>query len=191
MTVIVGVSDGREAATAASRVFRPPGWTPTPIPAGVEGWSSFSRWANKPAPAGPSLATAYAELRDRLGACPIEAGFVGALVDNECRHDRLPTDPTPPCGCWPQEVTKDPIRVQGPTAAEATKPQTPVATEPPADLDELIEAIAEVEAAKPETPVPTSAAADLVESMVEAIDAELVRLRGERGAVATLREALR
>lgn len=36
--------------------------------------------------------------------CPIEAGIVGNLADNECAHGRLPTDTTPPCGCWPQEA---------------------------------------------------------------------------------------
>ena len=37
------------------------------------------------------------------GACPIEAGILGRLVDHECRHRRLPGDPSPPCGCWPEE----------------------------------------------------------------------------------------
>jgi hypothetical protein len=35
--------------------------------------------------------------------CPIEAGLLGRLADNECHHGRLPFDRTPPCGCWPQE----------------------------------------------------------------------------------------
>ena len=33
---------------------------------------------------------------------PIEAGVVGRLADNECRHGRLPLDRTSPCGCWPE-----------------------------------------------------------------------------------------
>ena len=37
------------------------------------------------------------------GRCPIEAGTLGRLADHECRHDRLPFDHTPACGCWPQE----------------------------------------------------------------------------------------
>ncbi len=37
------------------------------------------------------------------GGCPIEAGVLGRLADNECRHGRLPFDRTPACGCWPQE----------------------------------------------------------------------------------------
>jgi hypothetical protein len=37
------------------------------------------------------------------GACPIEAGIIGRLVDLECRHGRMPGDDTAPCGCWPQE----------------------------------------------------------------------------------------
>jgi len=37
------------------------------------------------------------------GRCPIEAGPLGRLADNECRHGRLPFDRTPVCGCWPQE----------------------------------------------------------------------------------------
>ena len=37
------------------------------------------------------------------GGCPIEAGLLGRLADNECRHGRLPFDRTPACGCWPHE----------------------------------------------------------------------------------------
>ena len=37
------------------------------------------------------------------GRCPLEAGVLGRLADNECRHGRLPFDRTPACGCWPQE----------------------------------------------------------------------------------------
>lgn len=37
------------------------------------------------------------------GRCPIEAGVIGKLADNECRHGRLPGDSTEPCGCWPGE----------------------------------------------------------------------------------------
>ena len=37
------------------------------------------------------------------GRCPVEAGLLGALADNECRHGRLPFDRTAACGCWPQE----------------------------------------------------------------------------------------
>jgi hypothetical protein len=37
------------------------------------------------------------------GSCPIEAGLLGRLADNECRHGRLPFDRTPSCGCWLQE----------------------------------------------------------------------------------------
>jgi hypothetical protein len=37
------------------------------------------------------------------GRFPIETGVLGRLADHECRHDRLPFDRTPPCGCWPEE----------------------------------------------------------------------------------------
>jgi hypothetical protein len=37
------------------------------------------------------------------GRRPIEAGLVGKLADHECRHDRLPFDHTPPCGCSTEE----------------------------------------------------------------------------------------
>ena len=37
------------------------------------------------------------------GRCPLEAGVLGRLADNECRHGRLPFDRTRPCGCWPEE----------------------------------------------------------------------------------------
>ena len=32
--------------------------------------------------------------------CPIEAGIFGRLVDNECRHGRLPGDKDSACRCW-------------------------------------------------------------------------------------------
>jgi hypothetical protein len=49
-----------------------------------------------------SVARRYrdAELRMPLGACPIEAGFLGSLVDNECAHGALPGDRVQSCGCW-------------------------------------------------------------------------------------------
>jgi hypothetical protein len=37
------------------------------------------------------------------GRCPIEAGLLVRLADHECRHDRLPFDSTPACGCWDEE----------------------------------------------------------------------------------------
>ena len=51
------------------------------------------------------------------GRCPIEAGLLGRLADNECRHGRLPFDRTPACGCWPQEgaaVLSLPSRLETP-----------------------------------------------------------------------------
>lgn len=27
------------------------------------------------------------------------------MADDECRHGRLPSDPTPACGCWPGEAS--------------------------------------------------------------------------------------
>ena len=44
-----------------------------------------------------------AAMTDCGGRRPIEAGMVGRLADHECRHGRLPSDRTPPCGCWPEE----------------------------------------------------------------------------------------
>jgi hypothetical protein len=44
-----------------------------------------------------------AAMADCGGRCPIEAGLLGRLADNECRHGRLPFDRTPACGCWPLE----------------------------------------------------------------------------------------
>ncbi len=40
--------------------------------------------------------------RVRFGGCPIEAGVVLNLADNECVHMNLPTvrHPKPDCGCW-------------------------------------------------------------------------------------------
>ena len=37
------------------------------------------------------------------GRCPIEVGVLGRLADHECPHGRLPSDRTPPCGCWLEE----------------------------------------------------------------------------------------
>jgi hypothetical protein len=58
------------------------------------------------------------------GACPIEAGILGRLADHDCRHDRQPGDPGPPCGCWPEEgasviALPGSAPAKDPTAAEA------------------------------------------------------------------------
>lgn len=50
------------------------------------------------------LPRAYEAARRQLGACPIEVGLIGNLIDNECEHLRLPGDPSPPCGCHPGEL---------------------------------------------------------------------------------------
>ena len=49
-----------------------------------------------------SVAQRYrdAEKLQPLGACPIEAGFLGALVDHECSHGALPGDRFIACRCW-------------------------------------------------------------------------------------------
>lgn len=57
------------------------------------------RWK---APTPSAFAERYARLQ-RAWGCPIEAGSIGRLADNECKHDRLAHDSTPPCGCWPEE----------------------------------------------------------------------------------------
>ena len=33
-----------------------------------------------------------------------DAGRSFSDVEHECEHGRLAGDPTPPCGCWPQEA---------------------------------------------------------------------------------------
>lgn len=51
-----------------------------------------------------SFSARYAAAIAQCGwRCPIEAGVLGRLADHECRHGRLPFDPTPACGCWPEE----------------------------------------------------------------------------------------
>lgn len=52
-----------------------------------------------------SLSAHYRAVSEQLGACAIEAGFIGRNADNECPcpAGRLPNDATPPCGCWPIE----------------------------------------------------------------------------------------
>jgi hypothetical protein len=51
-----------------------------------------------------SFSTRYrAAMAQCGGRCPIEAGVLGRLADNACRHGRLAFDRTPACGCWPQE----------------------------------------------------------------------------------------
>ena len=62
----------------------------------------------KAAKARPPAPATFAELYRQAtiaagGVCPIEAGVILRLVDNECRHERLPFDATPPCGCFPEE----------------------------------------------------------------------------------------
>lgn len=52
----------------------------------------------------PSFSARYtAAMAECGGRCPIEAGVLGRLADHECRHGRLPSDRTTPCGCWPEE----------------------------------------------------------------------------------------
>jgi hypothetical protein len=63
-----------------------------------------------------SFSARYRAAMARCGRCPIEAGLLGRLADLECRHDRLPFDSTPACGCWPEEG-----------AAVLTLPARPVA----------------------------------------------------------------
>ncbi len=54
-----------------------------------------------------TLADRYQRLAAQAGGhCPIEAGTLGALADNECRHGRLAGDRTPPCGCFRSEDGK-------------------------------------------------------------------------------------
>ena len=52
----------------------------------------------------PFTAHYRAALTHTGGVCPIEAGLIGQLADNECKHGRLPGDRTPKCGCWPTEL---------------------------------------------------------------------------------------
>ena len=42
----------------------------------------------------------YHEAEKIAGGCPIEAGLMLKLADNECEHGRLPGDRTEPCGCF-------------------------------------------------------------------------------------------
>lgn len=42
----------------------------------------------------------YRRAEKAAGGCPIEAGLLLRLADNECEHGRLPGDRTEPCGCW-------------------------------------------------------------------------------------------
>lgn len=37
---------------------------------------------------------------ERYGGCAIEAGLVGSLADNECRHGNLPADRERKCSCF-------------------------------------------------------------------------------------------
>src|SRR4051794_13128557 len=55
-----------------------------------------------PAPA-PFSEQYRAAMGRTAGLCPIEAGVLGRLADNECRHGRLTGDRSAPCGCFPAE----------------------------------------------------------------------------------------
>lgn len=48
------------------------------------------------------LAMDAAYCQSRWAYDAIEAGW--PLADFECKHNRLPSDRTPPCGCWPSEA---------------------------------------------------------------------------------------
>jgi hypothetical protein len=52
----------------------------------------------------PTFAEVYRQLLELAdGRCPIEAGLLANIADNECRHGRLPGDKGEACGCWPGE----------------------------------------------------------------------------------------
>jgi hypothetical protein len=51
-------------------------------------------------PRSPAQRYRDAEMLQPLGACPIEAGHLGALVDFECAHGSLPGDRVVRCRCW-------------------------------------------------------------------------------------------
>lgn len=60
-----------------------------------------------------ALSDVYAQASSLVGGvCPIEAGVLGFLADNECGHGRLPTDRSPACGCWPGERAAKAKRVK-------------------------------------------------------------------------------
>ena len=46
----------------------------------------------------------YRKASKAAGGCPIEAGLLLKLADNECPHGRLPGDRSEPCGCWGASV---------------------------------------------------------------------------------------
>jgi hypothetical protein len=48
----------------------------------------------------PTLSQRYRELHAQIRQCPIEAGFMFALADNECPHGNLPSDKRIECTCW-------------------------------------------------------------------------------------------
>lgn len=52
-----------------------------------------------------TFSDAYAAAAAGVGSegCPIEAGLILRLADNECVHGRLGGDRTPVCGCHPGE----------------------------------------------------------------------------------------
>jgi hypothetical protein len=152
--------------------------------------------ASAASPRSETLPEAYARLSKLCGGCPIEAGLIGTIADNECEHERLPSDTSPPCGCWPSEVVKDPpLVIEEMPAADVEMAEAKVATPVPAKA--VVEvAELEVEEIKPEIPVATESASQLVEippfieALVEQIDAELDRLRAQRERVVTLKEAI-
>ena len=49
-----------------------------------------------------TLAERYRHVQGQIGLdwCPIEAGLLGSLADNECPHGTLPTDKVVACSCW-------------------------------------------------------------------------------------------
>lgn len=77
--------------------------------------------------------TAHATRKLEMGVL-LTSSLPALLADDECAHGRLATDPTPPCGCWPNELHTEPEELvvtaiteahHGSSATDAADPDAP------------------------------------------------------------------
>lgn len=146
------------------------------------------------------FARTYALAHNEIGACPIEAGVIGCLADNECAHGSLPSDRIVTCDCWPGRapdfIPEDiltpttEVHMDTPTTPEAPRKRT-LSPEHKAALAAGRQRAAEAKRAakaKPVTPVdvkygPALEGSPFVAQMLAALDGEIDRLTAARDAL--------
>lgn len=137
----------------------------------------------------------------------MEAGVIGKLADNECRHGRLPGDKSPACGCWPHHELQAPdlmgvfhnathpednVETTTPDAPYGYKADGVTPRKKPAPSPETMRAAAEgrrrAAAARTETPTRVATTEPAPQSpvivrIVAQLDEEIAQLQAVREAV--------